>query len=409
MDEIFDRNDGDINCEMESVVESFKGCPKNGWNSVLDQYSYKVYANLWINYPKLREIFAKSLIVFVPVEVIVNYDQFFRLINKGEISMNQLKFIRIQGDRTRELKLEIGNESFLLVDVKKYTTLGNRQARLRRWQELNSNAKFGIVIQSLISFDHPFEFSEYEFFDSIGIIKEYLTHKASKELRIVFMFTMADLLYEKSTFQSKNLKEPTRDRIELKHIGNMNKERDLINSVLDFYQNVFETFRENEKFEYHIINNLSTDESYQALIESNKENDDPTKQVIISRSLIRRSLGVLYKMIGQSQLSDEVEIDIGDDMDDDPIQPVTHQSSGGYDPEFEEMKKKFKKPTGASEGCVNCIMKEYMKTKANTEKFGIGANPDNVSYELLQFNSSWAFKEDNFESHFDLELYVFVG
>ena len=113
----------------------------------------------------------------------------------------------------------------------------------------------------------------------------------------------------------------------------------------------------------------------------------------------------LYKEVESALLGDEdggdeepeeVEIDIGDDMDDDPIQPVTHQSSGGYDPEFEEMKKKFKKPTGASEGCVNCIMKEYMKIKqANTEKFGISANPVNddlFHWEIRFFN--FDIKED---------------
>lgn len=96
------------------------------------------------------------------------------------------------------------------------------------------------------------------------------------------------------------------------------------------------------------------------------------------------------------QEQEEVEIEVGDDMqDDEPIQ-VSHSSGGGYDPQFEEMKKKFKKPTGASEGCVNCIMKEFMKIKqSDVEKYGISANPvgdDLFHWEIKFFNFN--VKED---------------
>jgi len=95
------------------------------------------------------------------------------------------------------------------------------------------------------------------------------------------------------------------------------------------------------------------------------------------------------------QEQEEVEIEVGEDMEDDPIQPVQNMG-GGYDPAFEEMKKKFKKPTGASEGCINCIMKEYMKIKqAGTEKYGISANPVNddlFHWEIRFFN--FDVKED---------------
>ncbi|KAF0978718.1 hypothetical protein FDP41_002538 [Naegleria fowleri] len=81
---------------------------------------------------------------------------------------------------------------------------------------------------------------------------------------------------------------------------------------------------------------------------------------------------------GDDEDQEEVEIEVGEDMQDDmPVQPVSSMGSG-YDANFEEMKKKFKKPQGASEGCINCIMKEYMKIKqADVEKLGISANPVN--------------------------------
>ncbi|KAL9641577.1 hypothetical protein ABK040_013496 [Willaertia magna] len=100
----------------------------------------------------------------------------------------------------------------------------------------------------------------------------------------------------------------------------------------------------------------------------------------------------------EQQEEEEVEIEMGVDMEDEEMynQPTIQSSSSSYDPNFEEMKKKFKKPTGASEGCVNCIMKEYMKLQqADLSKLGISANPqgdDLFHWEIRFFN--FDVKED---------------
>jgi len=87
---------------------------------------------------------------------------------------------------------------------------------------------------------------------------------------------------------------------------------------------------------------------------------------------------ILYSEIlegGDDDEEDEIEVEV-DHLDDEEEEPKPVSKGSSYDTQFEELKKKFKKPEGVSEGAVNCIVKEYIKLcNEDTKSYGYSCHP----------------------------------
>jgi hypothetical protein len=83
---------------------------------------------------------------------------------------------------------------------------------------------------------------------------------------------------------------------------------------------------------------------------------------------------------------EEIEVEV-DHLDEEEEKPVPKSNS--YDVQLEELKRKFKRPEGVSEGAVNCIVKEYIKLCNDESKtYGYSCHPiDEDLFHVNIFNS----------------------
>ncbi|EFC44299.1 predicted protein [Naegleria gruberi] len=175
-------------------------------------------------------------------------------------------------------------------------TAGGKKMERRRWNSLDlEGTNVLLLFVSLSEFNQQsIEDSKTNRMDeSLKTFKELLTKKQLKNSRKVVIFSKPDILQEKLSVEARYQRQVCDSmKEELKSMSNLNLERSVLNSTINEYENLFQQYCKDSKFDYHVCNTTNEEEVQSCMQRIVSNNSQP----FISNNLKRKDEKFINKL-----------------------------------------------------------------------------------------------------------------